>query len=76
MSHLDASVGGAASTKGRVTSEIGREHIWIKAKRQGRRGRHSLQPWGLSTAADNRESGEHDNGGTLREPPPPLGGGW
>ena len=76
MSHLDAGVGRAASTEGGGTSEIRQKRIGSKAKRQGRRGRRSLQPWGKSKAADNRESWEHDNGGMLREPPPPHVGGW
>ena len=76
MYHFDAGVGGAAITEGGGMSEIGRKRIWSKAKRQGRRGRHNIQPRGRSTAADNRESGEHEIGGTLVEPPPPLGGGW
>ena len=76
MDHLDADVGGAASTKGGGTSKIGRKRIGSKAKRWGRRGRHSLQTWGRSTATDNRKYGEHDNVSTLGEPPPPLGGIW
>ena len=76
MAHFDAVVGGAVSTEGGGTSEIGRKRIGSKAKRQRRQGRHSLQPWGRSTAADNREYGEHDNGSTLKEPPPPVGGRW
>ena len=72
MAHLDSGVGGAASTEGGGTSEIVRKRIWSKAKRWGR---HNLQPRGRFTAADIRESGEHDIGGTLGEPLPPLGGG-
>ena len=76
MAHLDTSVFGAASTEGGWTLEIGRKRIGINTRLWGRQGRHSIQLWGQSTAADNRESGEHDNGGTLREPSPPLRGGW
>ena len=75
MAHFDASVGGAASTVGGGTSKIGQKRIWSKAKRRGSQGRHNLQPRDRPTSADNREYGEHDIGGTLREPPPPLGGG-
>ena len=76
MAHFNAAMGGAAITKEGGTSKIGQKRIGRKENRRGRRGRHNLQPRGRSTAADNIESGEHENGGTLGEPPPPLGGGW
>ena len=76
MAKFDAGVGGAASIEGGGTSEIGRKRILSKSKRRGRRGSHNLQPQDRPTAADNRESGEHDIGGMLGEPPPTLGGGW
>ena len=71
MDDFNAGVGGAASTEGGGMSEIRQKRIGSKAKRWGRWGSHNLQPWGPSTAADSRESGEHDNSGTLGEPPPP-----
>ena len=76
MANFDAGMGGAASTEGRGTSEIGQERIWSNAKRRGRQTKHNLQLQDRPTAADNGEYGEHASGGTLREPLHPLGGGW
>ena len=76
MANSDASIDGAASTEVGGMSEIGRERIWSKAKRQRRRTQRNLQPHNLTEAADHGETGGHDSGGTLREPPHPLGSGW
>ena len=76
MANFDAGVGGTASIEGGGTLEIGQEWIWRKYKRRGRRTQHNLQPRDRTTAADNGETGGHDSGSTLGEPPHTLGGGW
>ena len=76
MDNSDAGVGGSASTEKVGTSEIGQERIWSKSKRQGGRTQRNIQTQNQPASADHGETRGHDSGGTLGEPPHPLGGGW
>ena len=76
MADFDVGVGGAASTEGLGTSEIGRERICSKDKQWGRRTRHNIQPRNRPAAVNHGNTGVYDSGGTLGEPLRPLGGGW
>ena len=74
MVDLDVRIGGFSSAKEVGVPEIRRTWDCSKAKRQGKGIRSGVQQQIIYVAGDHGEAGRDDGGGTLGEPPLPLGG--